>query len=63
LDGELRTQTQAVYIIDGVPLANGHPDANVFASDELIANPSGCAAGRHEIAGVKAHFPGAKVVA
>lgn len=51
---------EAVYEIDGVDVRNGHPDAHVFASSELLANPSGCVA---EITGeIKRAFPGAKVV-
>ncbi|MGL4404421.1 MAG: hypothetical protein ACRCT6_01560 [Notoacmeibacter sp.] len=62
LNGELSTSTMAVYTIDGVPVSNGHPDATVFGSDELIANAAGCAAGKDQIAAVKRAMPGAKVV-
>lgn len=31
------------FIINGVEVQNGHPDANVFASSEIIANPDACA--------------------
>lgn len=33
----------ALYEIDGEEVANGEPDANVFGSKEIIANPSACA--------------------
>lgn len=33
---------EAVYVINGVDVRNGHADAYVFASSELIANPAGC---------------------
>jgi hypothetical protein len=33
----------AVYVIDGKPVANGEPDATVFSSREILANPSMCA--------------------
>ena len=36
---------EAVYEINGVDIANGEPDAHVFGSKELLANPSACVAG------------------
>lgn len=63
LSTELSTETTAVYMIEGNPIANGHPDTWVFASEELVADPVGCSLGRHEINRIKEAFPGAKVVA
>ena len=34
----------AQYIIDGTPVRNGEPDAHVFGSSEIIANPQACVA-------------------
>lgn len=62
LNGDLSTDHIATYMIEGLPVANGHPDKHVFASDELIADASGCALGREEINRIKEAFPGAKVV-
>jgi len=33
----------AVYVIDGNDVANGEPDAHIFSSKEIIANPNECA--------------------
>jgi hypothetical protein len=35
----------AIYEINGVDLANGEGDANVYTSKELLANPAACAGG------------------
>ena len=51
---------EAIYEIEGVDVRNGEPDAFVFASSEIIANPGGCTAA---LTGkVREAFPGAKVV-
>jgi hypothetical protein len=50
---------EAVYVIDGVDVRNGHPDAHVFASSELIANPKGCV--DNLARAVRKAFLGAKV--
>ena len=62
LDPDLSTESAAVYIIDGIAVSNGHPDATVFASSELVADPLGCAHGQAQIEKVKLAMPGAKVV-
>lgn len=36
------TEVIATYIVDGVLLQNGEPDANVYSSKEIIANLKGC---------------------
>jgi hypothetical protein len=38
-----RDEWTAVYLIDGKAVANGEPDATVFASSEILANPKACA--------------------
>jgi len=40
---ESNNEWQAVYIVNGKPVANGEADANVYGSKELIANAAGCA--------------------
>ena len=42
---EGRDQWTAVYLIDGKAVANGEPDATVFASSEILANPKMCSLG------------------
>lgn len=42
LDQEASTEKEAVWIIDGKSIRNGAPDANCFASKELIANLPAC---------------------
>ena len=36
-------QWTAVYVIDGKPVSNGEPDATIFSSREILANPVACA--------------------
>lgn len=43
LDQTASNQWDAVFIIDGKPVRNGEPDAYVFSSREILANPSACA--------------------
>jgi len=50
----------AVYEIDGQPVANGEPCANIFASAELIANGKACA--NRDIAAFRAAFDGSHIV-
>jgi hypothetical protein len=40
---ESNDQWKAIYIINGKRVENGEPDANVYSSKEIIANPDGCA--------------------
>jgi len=35
----------AVYVIEGRDVANGEPDANIYASREILANPKMCSLG------------------
>jgi len=42
-EGGVANGTVAVFEIDGQQVANGAPDANVFSSRELVADPAGCA--------------------
>ena len=43
LDAEKSTETTAVWIINGKPVANGEADANVYGSSEIVANAAACA--------------------
>jgi len=40
---ESASEWEAVYVIDGQEVRNGEPDANVFSSKEIIADPLACA--------------------
>jgi hypothetical protein len=40
---ESASEWKAIYIINGKRVENGEPDANVYSSKEIIANPDGCA--------------------
>jgi len=42
LDTKHSTEVMAAYLVDGVILQNGEPDANVYSSKEIIANLKGC---------------------
>ena len=46
----------AVYLVNGRRIANGEPDATVYASSEILANPT--AVGDPEIEKVRAIFGG-----
>lgn len=62
LDGVNSTMTEAVYIVDGVPVRNGEADAFTFSSRELVKDASACAAtvsGGNAAAEVRRNFPGA----
>jgi hypothetical protein len=48
----------AVYEINGVDLANGEGDANVYTSKELLANPAACAGGDPFVAELRNEFDG-----
>jgi hypothetical protein len=48
----------AVYEINGVDLANGEGDANVYTSKELLANPAACAGGDPFVAELRKEFDG-----
>ena len=52
----------AVYEIDGYDVSNGEPDATIFSSREILANPSACANPSELMQEVKRMFPGAMVV-
>lgn len=41
---ESNSEDEAIYEINGVPIRNGNPDAFVFASSEILANPEGVVA-------------------
>jgi hypothetical protein len=56
LDSDASSQWDAVWIIDGKQVRNGEPDAHVFASREILANPSACASGDEFIAEVRQIF-------
>ncbi|MGC9216632.1 hypothetical protein [Acidithiobacillus sp.] len=57
---ESPTEWDAMYEIDGKPVANGEPDVCVFGSKEILANPKACASGDHSIAGYREHL-GARI--
>jgi CRISPR/Cas system-associated exonuclease Cas4 (RecB family) len=42
LDTDHSTQVMAAYLVEGVILQNGEPDANVYSSKEIVANLKGC---------------------
>jgi hypothetical protein len=51
-------QWTAIYEINGVDLANGEGDANVYTSKELLANPAACAGGDPFVAELRKDFDG-----
>ena len=51
-------QWTAIYEINGVDLANGEGDANVYTSKELLANPAACAGGDAFVAELRQDFDG-----
>jgi hypothetical protein len=53
-------QWTAIYVIDNREVANGDPDAHIYSSKELLANPSFCALGDEEIEKLRGN--GARVV-
>jgi hypothetical protein len=61
LDDALTTPLAAYYQIDGVSVCNGHADARVYSSAELLADPVGCARGQAEVNSALDAF-GGKVV-
>ena len=50
----------AIYVIDNREVANGDPDAHIYSSRELLANPAFCALGDEEIERLRGN--GARVV-
>lgn len=61
LDSDASTEIDAVYIIDGRPVKNGEPDANVYSSKEIVANPAACASGGEVVEEIRQTF-GARIV-
>ena len=60
LDTDASSEVEAVWIIDGTPVRNGEPDAHVYSSKELLANPSAC---KDELVNhYRSQFPDARVV-
>jgi len=55
------TEWTFTYIIDGKDVVNGEGDATVFASSELIANPSACANPHDLVQEIRAAWPGARI--
>lgn len=53
-------QWTAIYVIDNREVANGDPDAHIYSSRELLANPAFCALGDEEIERLRGN--GARVV-
>jgi len=60
--GKPLDQWTATWVINGKEVANGDPDANVYASTELLANAEFCASGNKLANDLRAQFPGARVV-
>jgi hypothetical protein len=58
LDADASSQWDAVWLIDGKQVRNGEPDANVYASKEIVANPNACASGDEFIAEMRREFGG-----
>jgi hypothetical protein len=58
LDMDSSTETDAVWIIEGKPVRNGEPCANVFGSKELIANAHACANADEIVIGMREEFGG-----
>jgi len=56
---ESANEWQAVYVVKGKPLANGEPDANVYSSKELLANPEAC--GNEEVNKIRAQWGTARI--
>ena len=56
---ESANEWQAVYIVNGKQLANGEPDANVYSSKELLANPDAC--GNAEVNEVRSQWGTARI--
>lgn len=62
IDPEASTPIAAAYVIDGVTVWNGHADARIFSSEELLRDPVGCARTHAEVQPVMDAFPGSKVM-
>ena len=53
----------AVYEIDGRDTANGEPDAHIYSSKELLANPTACSLNDEVIVRVRTEVRTARIVA
>jgi len=51
----------AIYVIEGHDVANGEPDAHIYTSREILANPKACAL-NDELEDWRAAFPSSRVV-
>jgi hypothetical protein len=51
----------AIYVIEGHDVANGEPDAHIYTSREILANPKACAL-NDELEDWRTAFPAARVV-
>jgi len=51
----------AIYVIEGHDVANGEPDAHIYTSREILANPKACAL-NDELEDWRTAFPSARVV-
>ncbi len=49
-------QWDALYEIEGKPVANGEPDVCIFGSKEILSNPKACAHGQHSMAEYREHL-------
>ncbi len=50
----------AIYEIDGHDVENGEPDANIYSSKEILANPTGCT--EPLVAAARKAFNGARLI-
>jgi hypothetical protein len=51
-------QWTAVYVVAETPVANGEPDAHIFSSRELLANPEACARNDEPLQDLRRDFDG-----
>ena len=58
MDTNASSDYEAVYIVDGKPVRNGEPDANVYSSSELLANIAACSAGDADIERLREEWAG-----
>lgn len=56
---ESENEWQAIYIVNGKPLANGDPADGVYSSKELLANAEACA--DEDLQKLRAAWPGSRV--
>jgi len=60
ISGPSKRDWTLLYLINGAKIENGHPDANIFSSREILANAHGCV--NETVQEIRKLWPGAKVV-